>query len=420
MKLPIYRLPEKSKNKDFFFNMFGSSVNAAVSVILSIVVSRIAGYDAMGIFSLAYSTAQMMYYVGTFEMRNIQVTDAERKYTFSSILGFRLVTVALMWAASVIFALSRHASAEKTFVIIAVCVYMSFLSLTDVFQGNLHLNGYLRIAGRALGFSVIISAGVFSAVLAVTKDLVIASVAMALVPVIWMLAHDIPYSRNFSGVKPDFAPKTLWKLFLCSLPLFLSQFFNQYIISAQKFAIDSIMTDTALANYNCLVMPAFVINLLSIFAFRPQLVTLSEHWAKGEIKKFGRICVKLYLWIAGITVAALAGGYLLGIPVLNLLFGAHLNDLRGVFMILLCAGCFSAACTLTMTLFTTMRKQWICLIAYGVTALFAFFLPPVLVRTSGLNGAALSFLAETALLFVLMIVPFLFTLASARRRVAAE
>ena len=420
MKLPIYKLPEKSKGKDFFYNMFGSSVNAAVSVVLLVVVSHLLDKDAAGIFTLAYSTAQMMSSVGTFEMRNIQVTDAKHEFGFSSVLGFRLITVVLMWAATAGFILLRGYSGEKAFIIAAVGVYMSFLALSDVFQGNLHFNGYLQTAGRSLGYVVIIATAVFSAVLALTHSLPIAVTSMTAVPLIWILLYDIPYSRNFNGVKPEFRLSAFKTIFICALPLFLSQFLNQYIFNAPKYAIDSIMTAADQANYGYLVMPAFVINLLSIFAFRPQLVTLSEHWTNGDFKKFTRISARLFLWIAGITVAALAGGYFLGIPVLNLLYGAHLNDLRGVFMILLCGGCFSACSTLTLTLFTTMRKQKVCLIAYGVTSVYAYIVPKILVSANGMTGAALSFLSETALLFVCMAIPFIITLSTARRRAAAE
>ena len=415
MSFPVYRLPQKSAKKDFVFNMLGSAINAAISVLLLVVVSHTLGSDAAGVFSLAYSTAQMLYTVGTFEMRNAQVTDAKREFSFASLLGFRIISVLLMWGATAAFILLRGYSGEKALLIAIVCVYMSILALSDLFQGNLHLNGYLHVAGRSLACVVLLAAAAFSVTLVITRDLALSALPMAAVALLWVIFHDMPFSRNFSGLKPDLAPKKLKLIFLCALPLFLSAFLNQFIFNAPKYAIDSLLSETDQAVYGYLVMPAFVINLLSIFAFRPQLVSLSENWVRGEYDKFRRTALMLYLWIGIVTAAALGFGALAGLPVLGFLYGADLAGMRGTLLILLTAGCFSACSTLALTLFTTMRKQRLCLIAYGATAVFALAVPRLLVGSLGLNGAALAYLAETLLLFAIMAAMLITVFKKARK-----
>ena len=415
MTFPVYRLPEKSTKKDFVNNMFGSTVNATISVVLLIVVSRILGRDAAGVFSLAYSTAQMMFTVGAFEMRNAQVTDAKREFSFGSLLGFRMLTVLLMWGAAAAFILLRGYTGEKALLIALVCVYMSVLAFSDLFQGNMHLNGYLRIAGRSLACFVLLAAAAFSVTLYFTRNMVTSALPMIAAALLWVTFHDVPYSRNFSGLKPDFAAKKLKAIFLCALPLFLSAFLNQFIFNAPKYAIDTLMSEADQAAYGYLVMPAFVINLMSIFAFRPQLVSLSENWARGEYGKFRNTSLLLYLWIAAVTAFALGCGALFGIPLLEFIYGADLAGMRLTLLILLTAGCFSASSTLALTLFTTMRKQRLCLISYGITAAFALFVPRLLVGKLGVTGAALAYLAETALLFSGMLIMLVFTFRKARK-----
>ncbi len=403
MKLPLYPLPQKSKKKDVIHNMLGSSVNAFVSVLLLIIVSHLLGGEDAGLLTLAYSTAQMMYTIGTFEMRNIQVTDAKRELPFGAVLAYRILSVGMMLAVSSGFILLRGYSGKTALVIILFCIYMATLALSDVFQGNNHLNGYLFIAGRSLALTVSLCAVAFSITLFFTKNLALSVIPMIAMSLLWMLLHDIPYSRNFDKAKPKFDLRLIRGIFISALPLFLSAFLNQYIFNAPKYAIDSLLTATDQAHYGYLVMPAFVINLLSIFAFRPQLVSLSENWTKREFSKFKKTALRLYLWIAAVTVAALGAAYLLGIPVLELLYGADLTGRRTMLLLLLLAGAFSACGTLSMTLFTTMRKQKYCLVAYGVTALFALFIPNLLVGSYSLQGAAYAYLAEMLLLFICML-----------------
>ena len=404
MKLPVYRLPQKSKKKDVLHNMLGSGINAGVSLFLLIIVSHLLGGEQAGLFTLAYSTSQMMYTIGTFEMRNVQVTDAKRELPFDTILAYRLVSIGLMLAVSAVFIMIRGYTGNTAIVITLFCIYMATLALSDVFQGNNHLNGYLFLSGRSIGLTISTCALAFSVTLFFTRNLAVSIIPMITVSLLWLLLHDIPYSRNFDGARPKFNIKIMKGIFLAVLPLFLSAFLNQYVFNAPKYAIDSLLTATDQAHYGYLVMPTFVINLLSTFAFRPKLVSLSENWAKREYASFKKTALKLYLWISVVTVGALVGAYLLGIPALELLYGADLSGRRITLLMLLLAGCFSACSTLAMTLFTTMRKQKYCLIAYGVTALFSLFIPNLLVKSYGLQGAAYAYLSEMLLLFICMLV----------------
>lgn len=403
----IYTLPKESQKMNFLFNMIGSLTNAIVSLTLMIVVSYVTNSDTAGVFSLAFSTSQMMYTICVFEMRNIQVTDAKREFSFEHISMYRLMTIVVMWVFFVAFVIVRGFDKETISVMVAITLYMTAAAMSDLFQGNLHRNGYLSIAGRSLACQVAIMAISFSLTLVITKKLLYAAMAMPIAVTVWIFVHDIPYNNNFNRFRPKFNFNVQKKMFLCALPLFLSSFLHQYIFNSPKYAIEGVLSKTDQAHYGYLVMPVFAINLLSIFVFRPQLVTLSKNWADKKFAEFKKTTVRLYLWVAAVTVAALVGGYLLGIPVLELLYKAELSDKKAIFMVLLLSGGFSAASTLTLTLFTTMRKQKLCLIAYGIVIVFAFIMPDIMTAKWGLMGAALSYLFEMAMLFVVMFVMFL-------------
>ncbi len=406
MKSFVYKLPQESQKNNFIFNMIGSLANALVSLVLMIVVSYVTGDAVAGVFSIAYSTAQMMYTICVFEMRNIQVTDAKREFSFEHIAMFRLITIAITWIFFAVFVVVRRFERDTILIMIAITIYMTFSALSDLFQGNLHRNGYLSIAGKSLACQVLLMAVAFSSTLIITKNLLYAVAVMPIAVIIWIFVYDVPYNNNFAAFRPQFDLKTQKNMFLCALPLFLASFLHQYIFNSPKYAIELTLNKIEQAHYGYLVMPVFVINLLSLFVFRPQLITLSSDWVSGNIKSFKKMVVKLYLWVVLVTVAALLGGYLLGIPVLELLYNTNLSDKRSIFMVLLLSGGFSAASTLTLTLFTTMRKQVLCLVAYGVTTAFALVAPDIMTKQWGLMGAALSYLCEMVLLFAVMFVLF--------------
>ena len=406
----VYRLPEKSAKNDFIFNVFGSLMNAAASVILLVVVSYVSGETIAGIFSLAYSTAQMMYTFSVFEMRNIQVTDAKGEYPFEYIGMFRFVTTGSMWIFLAVFCAIEGYKGEKLMAILLLTLYMSLLSISDLFQGNLHLQGYLGLAGKSLACQVFIASVVFAATLFFTNKLWLAITLMTISVAVWIVLYDIPYNNNFNKAKFKFDKSKILSMYLCAFPLFLSSFLHQYIFNSPKYAIDEVLTDVEQSHYGYLVMPVFCINLLSLFVLRPQLVSMSKNWLYGKYKQFIKTTIFFYLWIMVVAFAVIIGGYLLGIPILEWLYKADLSGERLTFMILLAAGTLGAYCSITSTLITVMRKQKYCLIAYCITFFASLFLPKYFVSKFGLQGAAWSYLIEMAILFITMLAIFIFTL----------
>lgn len=416
MQLPKYKLSAKSTKKDFIFNMFGSTAMSFVSVLLLMIVSHILGEEQAGVFSLSYSTAQMMYTVAMFETRTVQVTDTDRSFGFSDLALYRILTVAVMLTASVIFVLLKGSfSAQAIILTLIICIYMALLSVSDIFQGRLHLNGYLKNAGFSLGMQVLLAAAGFSVSLILTRNMFISASVMAVIVALWILLYDMPFARNFGSLKPRLDLNKQKVLFLSTAPLFASVFLNQYNFNTPKYAIARYLTEVDQAHYGYLVMPAFFINLMSMFMFRPQLVPLSEKWASKDYKGFNKTLLMLYGWIIAVSAAALVGGYLLGIPVLNLLYKTELNEYRNLFEILLIGGGFSAGSSLTIVLLAVIKKQKYALISYITAFAIALFVPNLLVKRFGFAGAIYSYLVITASLFVMSFTVFLICLKTAKK-----
>ena len=98
------------------------------------------------------------------------------------------------------------------------------------------------------------------------------------------------------------------------------------------------MDDTAQAYFGYIMMPAFVILVLSNFIYQPVIRDFGVLWAEGKIREFSLKCMKMCAAIAGITALVLLGGYFLGIPVLSLIYGVDLDDYTAEFMVLLLGG----------------------------------------------------------------------------------
>ncbi len=400
MKALGFTFPQKSSKKDFIFNMYGSMIMSFVSVFLLVIVSRVLGESEAGVFSLAYSTAQMFYALAVFEVRNIQVTDEKKEFSFSDCFAFRIITVLIMLTAATAFCLISGFETSKIIIIMLLCVYMVLLAMSELFQGNIHKHGYLYISGFSLGTSVLLAAAAFITTVIISRRLVVAIIPMIAVMLLWILLFDRSVSSHFEKVSLNFDIKKIKKLFLYTAPLIASVFINQYSINCPKYAIDRYLTNIDQSHYGYLVMPAFCINLLSMFVFRPQILTLSKRWKYADFKGFNRLSTLLFGWVALAAVLVLAGGFVLGIPALEVLYGTQLDGYRIWLMILLMGGGFSAASSLCCVIVAITRKQNLAIFAYVISAAVALFLPNLLVKNIGFAGAPIAYLIQNIVLFI--------------------
>lgn len=166
---------KKSKNpekRDIIWNMAGSFLYAFASMVLSIAVVQIAGEDAGGIFTFAFTTfGQHMFMMAYFGIRPFQITDTGGKYSFGDYLGLRLLTCGAAVLTGMGYVFLNGYSFEKAAVVFLMVVYKVIDALADAYEAEFQRGGRLYLTGKSNAFRTILSVGVFLASLAYTKDL---------------------------------------------------------------------------------------------------------------------------------------------------------------------------------------------------------------------------------------------------------
>lgn len=389
-----------------FWNMMGSLVNAATSVVLLMMVTRTLGDEKAGIFSLGFSVSLMMLTVGMFEVRPFQSTDIYKQFSFPQYFSFRILTCLLMLVCSVGYVLFNGYTAEKAWVILLLCILKCTEAFCDVFNGQAQQNERLDVAGFSLAVRVCVYCIGFLISLLLTKNLLFSCGVMVILSLLWLLFFDVKTGKYFEACGLDFQKDAVVGLFKACFPLFFASFLMMYINNAPKFAVDAYLSDEYQTYYGILFMPASVINLFSLFAFRPLLTKLTAMWNENRRKAFLLTVGKLVLWILFVTAAALAAGWLLGIPVLSLLYGTDLSAYKAELMVVLAGGGFNALCVLLYYMITVMRRQKYVLIGYIAAALTAYFAGDRLVRNFGLMGASYTYILSVAVLCLLFVCIF--------------
>ncbi len=389
--------------QDYIWNTLGSVMNALASVVLLALVTQALGAYEGGVFAIAFAVAQQFQILGHYEMRPYQATDVEERFSFGVYFASRIITCTLMVVCVLIYALASNGITFEAVLLVLLASLRFFDAFEDVFHGMLQQKGRLDIAGKAFFGRVVAMLGSFSITLLLTRNLLAACIVSFAASLVAFLVLNLRPARNRVKLKPEFRAKDIKDLLLTCLPLFLGSFLFMYVVNAPRYGIESVLTKEFQTYYSILFMPAMVINLLSGFVFKPLLNTLASRWASGQRQAFFAIIAKGLLIVVGVTILALAVGWLMGIPVLSFIYGVSLDGYLPELLVLLIGGGFNAAAMICYYALITMRRQGGVLVAYGITAAVAFFAVGPAIQAAGLWGASILYSCLMALLFLIFL-----------------
>lgn len=395
--------------KNYFWNTLGSLMTSLSSVLLLIVVTRTLGAELGGIFSLAFAVGQQYQILGAFEMRPYQATDIKGRFRFGTYLGSRYITCLAMLLAICCYALWTYGISYEAGLAFSVAGLRFFDAAEDVFHGMFQQKGRLDIAGRALFLRSLTSTVTFTVVLIVTRDLLATCIITALVSLIALVWLNIPAARSFGSIRPSFAPKPLGLLFAACLPLFLGSFLQSDLINVPRYGIAGTLSNTDQTVYAIIYMPALVINLLVGFVFKPLLTSLAEMLELRKLDEFIRLLLKCVAIIAGVSVMGELTAYLIGIPILSLLYGVNLDAYLSALLVIILGGAFNALSVILYYSLVTMRAQILVVICYLGADVFAHAVSGWLIPSYQLMGAVMTYDLSMALLCIMFLVSFFYS-----------
>lgn len=390
-----------SSRDEVVWNAVASTLNAGISAILVLVVTRINGENDAGIFSIAFAISQMMQMIGFWGMRNYQSTDAEEKFNFSTYLYSRVITSGIMVIVSVIYIGMQNYQKDKALVVVLLCLLRVSDSMNDVYEGMYQKHHRLDVGGRIWSYRVLIYTAVFTISLVLTNNLILACALLTVTSSITLLVSVYVVKDQFECAKIDWHDKNVYTLLKECFPLFIGSFLLVYISNAPKYAIDIQMEPKIQTYYTVLFMPCFVISLFAGFIIKPLLMPLSVKWYKKEKGGFLRLGGVLLGSTIGLTIGITIVGYLIGCEVLAWIYGIDLVKYKVEFTILLIGGGFSTLSNILQLLLTVMRKQKLLLDIFFLASIIAYIISPILVKREGITGAAYAYSITVGIMMLL-------------------
>lgn len=399
------------KENTFWFTA-GTLCSSATSVLLMVYVTHLLGVDEAGVYSIAYSIAQLMLTIGWFGTRQFQVSDVEEEYSFSDYFAMKIITSIIALIGGVIYAISLHLNLHKFIISFLYCSFIVCDIFADLFSARFQQEDRLYLSGisyilRIGGYNIIFLVSLF-----VFRSLFV-SISLAFIYSLFeLMIFDYPFIKNISNFTIHFDLNKLFNLFKNCFPLFISSFVSTFIVNIPKNAIELNLSSSIQTYYNIIFMPSSIVNMFCMFIFVPMYTQIAKKWHDDDKGSFVKEIKKVFLIAIVFSIIVFIGCILLGIPILQFLYGVSLQGFKTPFLILIGAGCLTSVNSILSYIMTVMRKQQYILYIYIVALVIAQICIQGLITKFGLIGASIDYLIGMLCITILMFAVFLRNLNS--------
>lgn len=394
------------RKKAALWNTASAVINAGQSALILIFISHFVDIETAGVFTIAYALGNLALTMGKYGVRYFQVTDLREEYSFADYFFTRIVTTlgaTLFVLAYLAVQFIRGAyGVEKALLVLLICLWKLVDTVEDVYYGLYQQRGRLDIGARCFTLRLSISTLTYCALIALRVPFPLATSIVFLVSiaaVVWLIRSSIgAFNVTVRGASRQ---HVLGLLKVC-FPLFIGYALSSYLGNSPKYMIDWYLDEQTQAIFGYIMMPTFVILVLSQVIFQPIVKDLGELWASGETRKFiSRIWMQ-YALLAGLTVIIVIGGTVIGIPVLSGFYNADLTPYRREFAVLLIGGGVYAISSFVMVPLTTIRFNRAVAMGYAVASVLSLILGRSFVTRGGVMGAAILYLVLNIVLAVFL------------------
>lgn len=398
--LDAVRVKPLSLRANFSWTFAGNVIYAASQWGILVVLARLGSPEMVGQFALGLAVSAPVILFANLQLRAVQATDAQRKYRFGDYFGLRLLTTFLAYFIIIGIVLITGYGTDTALVILFIGLAKAFEAISDIFFGLLQQHERMDRIAKSLMIEGPATLVVMSIVLWLTRSLVLATAAMALVWGLQLVLYDVRSGwlllraqvgdGAWALIRPQFRAATLRRLAWLALPLGVVMMLISLNTNIPRYVIEATLGEAQLGIFAAMaylmIAGSTIINALGQSA-SPRL---AHHYSTSDYAAFWRLLSRLLLVAVGLAIAGLLVAIALGEPLLSLIYGAAYAQHADVLVLVVIAagiGFVAAGFGYGITAARYFRAQIpVSLLVVLTTALAAWQLVPA----HGLRGAALT------------------------------
>lgn len=386
--------------KNFIWNTIGITFNSFNSLFFLIIVNRIISSEQGGIFSYAFSLVCLFYIIALYYNRTYQISDINSEFSNNQYITNRYISSIVSIVFIIIFSIINNFNYYKTILIILLMLYKVEEAIADCFHGFIQKKEQLYYVGMSLFYKAIFSLILFFITICYTKNICISVFYIVLVNFIGLIYDIQKYKKLYDErIKLDFS--NVFKLLKNAFSLFVFSFLIIFINNCQKYVAVYFVNNQLQNVLGIIIMPATMLTLCGQYLISPYLTKFAKLNKNKDMINFKKLLLKLLLVFVILGLIILCIAFLLGIPVLNIIYGINLNNYKLSFLLIIIASIFYAISTIISNCLTVLKRNNEQLIIYIISSLLSLLVSIVLISKFKVNGAAYAYLITMIIHFIL-------------------
>ena len=395
----------QAQKKDYIWNSIGSFLQSAISPILLIVITRLNGVGDSGLFSFAMSLSVVFWAISLWGGRTYQVSDVKKEFSSGDYIVVRFISSLIVAVFSISFCILSGYDLIKTELIMTLVLFKILESIADSMYGVLQIHNRLYIVGISLTMKSVFGFMLFTLVDILTKNIIYGALSIFIVNIVVVIFYDIPWMKHVESV--GLTKKNIMqagKIMKKTAEVFVVVFLTMFSLNIPRYFLDKYHYDQ-IGYFGIMAMPITLLTLFISFVLQPNVVNLSELLKKKKIKEFTKIVSKIDFITFTLGILFVVSSYLIGVWVLNTVFGIDINNFRIDLTIMVIGAVANAFVSIYVNLLIILRRfkgQFYTLL---VTNILAVILSIYLIDRLAMLGSVLvfmtiSFLQAIILLFI--------------------
>lgn len=395
----------QAQKKDYIWNSIGSFLQSAISPILLIVITRLNGVGDSGLFSFAMSLSVVFWAISLWGGRTYQVSDVKKEFSSGDYIVVRFISSLIVAVFSISFCILNGYDLIKTELIMVLVSFKILESIADSMYGVLQIHNKLYIVGISLTMKSVFGFMLFTLVDILTKNIIYGALSIFLVNIAVVIFYDIPWMKHVESV--DLTKKNIMqavKIMKKTAEVFVIVFLTMFSLNIPRYFLDKYHYDQ-IGYFGIMAMPITLLTLFISFVLQPNVVNLSELLKKKKIKEFTKIVSKIDFITFTLGILFIVSSYLIGVWVLNTVFGIDINNFRIDLTIMVIGAVANAFVSIYVNLLIILRRfkgQFYTLLVTNILAvvLSIYLIDKLAMLGSVLVFMTISFLQAIILLFI--------------------
>ncbi len=401
----------KCKKRDFIWNLIGTSINSFNSLFFMIVINHINLKSEAGVFTYAYSLICLFFILATFYNRVYQISKSD-KFSSKDFILYRVLSSILTVIIVFLFSIINGYNLFKLSVIMLICLFRMIEAISDAVYGVLQYKGYLYKSGISLSLKGLIGLIGFTLVDYFTKSITLALVSLIILNLAFFYFYDYKNVKEYLSGKVSF--NNILLILKETLPIFIYSFLAMYVANICKYMLDYFDTEEAQNIFGIIFMPSTVIGLCSAYIVVPIITSLNDLLKSKKYKEFNKLVSKMMIILVGVGVAAIIAAYVLGIPVLNVLYGMDLGDYKNLLLLVLVGATFYTLANVYSQVLILLNVHKMQTLIYVVMSIVSTLICYFLISNYKLSGSVYSYVIFMFILLILYLILYFYTLIKRR------